>query len=147
MTSPKTKSGKRNLYSLFETDKELETNGIDLKFGDSTFRCKRAGGSNRKFETAFNEKTRAFQTKMQLASLSEEQSDKLLMEVYFEAVVLGWEDVTDREGNDRPFDLKNFTEVMTDLPEVWRNLRAAAANVDNFLIQQTKEAAEQMGNS
>lgn len=147
MTAIKTKSGKRNLYALFETDKELEANGIDLKFGDSTFRCKRAGGSNRKFETAFNEKTRAFQTKMQLASLSEEQSDKLLMEVYFEAVVLGWEDVTDREGNNLEFTLENFQKVMTDLPEVWRNLRSAAANVDNFLVQQTKEAAEQMGNS
>lgn len=138
---------KRNLYSLFETDKQLEQNGIVLQFGDSKFQCRRAGGSNRAFDTAFNEKMRAFQTKMQLASLSEEQSDKLLKEVYFESVVMGWEDVTDRNGNDLEYTLENFMTIMTDLPDLWRSLRTACANMDSFLVQQKKAAVEQLGNS
>jgi hypothetical protein len=138
---------KRNLYALFETDKDLENKGVQFQFGDSQFLCKRAGGSNRQFDTVFQEKTRAFQTGMQLASLSDEQSDAILMEVYFEAVVIGWQDVTDREGNDLAFTKENFVQVMKDLPDLWRGLRKAAADLDSFLKLQAKEAAEKLGNS
>jgi hypothetical protein len=138
---------KRNLYHLFETDKELETKGIALKFGDSIFTVKRAGGANREFDTKFNEETRAMSSKLQLAALSPEQSDAILRKVYFEAVMLGWEDVTDRAGNVLDFTEKNFVQVMTDLPDLWKGLRTEAANMDNFLVVQKKLAGEQVGNS
>lgn len=138
---------KRNLYALFETDKNLEMNGIVLKFGDSSFRVKRAGGANRNFDTIFNDKTRAVSSKLQMSSLSPEQSDAILMEVYVEAVVMSWEDVTDREGNILEFNLKNFVQIMTDLPDLWKGLRTAAADMDHFLVVQKKEAAETLGNS
>jgi hypothetical protein len=138
---------KRNLYHLFETDKELELKGIQLKFGDSTFRVKRAGGANRDFDTKFQEKTRQVSSQLQMAALSPEQSDQILMEVYFEAVMLGWEDVTDRAGAELEFNLKNFVQVMTDLPDLWRGLRTGAANMDHFLVVQKKVAGETLGNS
>lgn len=138
---------KRNLYALFETDKNLEETGVDFQFGDSIFKCKRAGGSNRKFDKTFEERTRAFSTKMQMAALSEEQSDAILMDVYFDAVLLGWSNVTDRDGNDLAFTKENFIKVMQDLPDLWKALRQAAANMDNFLKQQKSAAAETLGNS
>jgi hypothetical protein len=141
------KSTKRNLYHLFETDKNLELNGIHLQFGDSRFHVKRAGGANREFDTIFEDKTRQLSTKLQMAALSNEQSDKILREVYFEAVVLGWEDVTNREGELLDFNLENFVQVMTDLPDLWKGLRSAAADMDNFLVVQKKVAAEELGNS
>jgi hypothetical protein len=144
MTSP---AKKRNLYDLFETDKNLETNGVAFQFGDSKFLCKRAGGSNKQFDATFEDRTRAFSTKMQMASLSDDQSEAILKDVYFDAVVLSWEDVTDRDGNDLPFTKENFIQVMTDLPDLWKNLRQAAANMDNFLRKQKSAAAEKLGNS
>lgn len=147
MTDPTKPAKKRNLYHLFETDKELELKGIALKFGDSQFRVKRAGGANREFDTIFNEKTRAMSSKLQLAALSPEQSDAILMEVYFESVMIGWEDVTNREGDDLEFTQENFVQVMKDLPDLWKGLRTEAANMDNYLVIQKKVAANILGNS
>lgn len=138
---------KRNLYHLFETDKEMELKGIALKFGDSKFHVKRAGGANREFDTIFNEKTRAMSSKLQLAALSPEQSDAILMEVYFEAVMLDWEDVTNRAGELLEFTKENFVQVMKDLPDLWKGLRTEAANMDNFLVIQKKAAGATLGNS
>jgi hypothetical protein len=137
----------RSLYALFETDKDLEQKGVEFQFGDSKFRCKRAGGSNRQFDTIFEERTRAFSTKMQMASISDEQSDRILMDVFFDAVVLGWTDVVDRAGEPIAFTKENFMQVMTDLPDLWKALRAAAVNMDNFLRQQVVAAGETLGNS
>jgi hypothetical protein len=142
-----TQAKKRNLYDLFETDKNLELSGVGFQFGDSLFKCKRAGGSNRQFDTIFEDRTRAFSTKMQMASLSDEQSDSILMDVYYDAVVMGWENVTDREGNDLEFTKENFVQVMKDLPDLWKGLRTAAANMDNFLKAKKTEAATALGNS
>lgn len=138
---------RRNLYQLFETDKQLEENGVDFAFGDSMFRCKRAGGSNRIFDRIFEERTRAYSTKMQMASISEEMSEAILMDVYFDAVAISWTNVSDRDDNELPFTKENFVQVMKDLPDLWKSLRQAAANMDNFLYKQKTAATEAMGKS
>jgi hypothetical protein len=137
----------RNLYELYETDKDMEKKGIYLKFADSKFKVKRAGGSNRDFDTIFEARTREFQHKLQIASLTQEHQDDILMDVYFDAVMLGWEDVTDRAGERLEFNKVNFKKVMGDLPDLWNGLRSQASNMDNFLISRKKEAAAAVGNA
>jgi hypothetical protein len=145
MTSP---AKKRNLYDLFETDKNLETNGVAIPVRRQSSSCASAqvvptSSSTLPSRTAPGRS----QTKMQMASLSDDQSEAILKDVYFDAVVLSWQDVTDRDGNDLAFTKENFIQVMTDLPDLWKNLRKAAANMDNFLRKQKSAAAEKLGNS
>lgn len=137
----------KTLYELFETDDSLEKKGVGLKFGPATFFCRRAGGANREFSAAFEEKTRAMQSRLQLSALSEEESSKILMDVYAETVVLGWHGVTDRDGNPLEFNKENFIKVMTDLKVVWQALRQEAANHENFLKQQARQEGQHLGNS
>jgi hypothetical protein len=136
----------KSLYDLFETDESLETKGIGLRFGPSTFYVKRAGGANAAFDAAFEEKTRAMSSRLQLAALSNDQSDAILKDVYAEAVVIGWDNVCDRDGNVLEFNKANFVKVMTDLPTLWRALRTEAANHENFLRVQAKQEGERVGN-
>lgn len=137
----------KTLYELFETDETLETKGVGLKFGPATFYCRRAGGANREFNAVFEEKTRNMQSRLQLAALSEDDSDKILMECYAETVVLSWEGVTDRSGNQLAFNKENFIQVMKDLKVVWRALRVEAANHENFLRAQARQEGQLLGNS
>lgn len=137
----------KNLYELFETDPTLEEKGVGLKFGPSTFFVRRAGGANRAFDTAFEEKTRAMSSRLQLSALSAEQSDDILREVYFDTVMIGWDGVTNRAGEVLEFNKANFVQVMKDLPVVWRSLRTEAANHENFLKVQARNEGERVGNS
>lgn len=137
----------KTLYELFETDDKLEKEGISLKFGPAIFHCRRAGGANREFNAAFEEKTRATQSRLQLSALTEEESSRLLMEVYAETVVTGWEGVTDREGKPLEFSKENFVKLMKDLKVVWTALRQEAANHENFLKVQAKQEGQRLGNS
>jgi hypothetical protein len=137
----------KTLYALFETDTDLEVKGIGLKFGPATIYTKRAGGNNRAFSATFEDKTRAMSSRLQLAALSDEQSDAILMEVFAESVVTGWDGVTDREGNPLEFNKENFIKLMKDLPTLWRALRVEAANHENFLRQQAKAEGTRVGNS
>jgi hypothetical protein len=136
----------KSLYDLFETDDNLESKGIALKFGPATFFCKRAGGANTAFDAAFEAKTRNMSSRLQLSALSNEQSDAILREVYAESVVTGWEGVTDREGKPLEFSVSNFVQVMKDLPTLWKALRTEAANHENFLRAQAKQEGTRLGN-
>jgi hypothetical protein len=136
----------KSLYELFETDEKIEKDGVKLKFGPASFHVRRAGGANRAFNAAFEEKTRMTQSRLQMAALSEEESEKILMDVYAETVVIGWDGVTDRKGSPLEFTKENFMQVMKDLPVVWRALRTEAANHENFLKQQAKAEGDQLGN-
>lgn len=137
----------RSLYDLFETDTSLETRGIGMRFGDAVFFVKRAGGANMDFDRVFEEKTRSMSSRLQMASLSNEQSSALLKEVYAEAVVIGWEGVTDREGQPLEFTKENFVRIMTDLPTLWLAIRTEAANHENFKRAQAQQEGSQLGKS
>lgn len=136
-----------DLYKLFETDENLETKGIGLRFGEAVFYVKRAGGSNTAFDKAYEEKTRNMTSRLQLAALSEEQSSALLREVYADSVIIGWEGVRNREGEIMEFSKENFVKLMQDLPTLWRAIRTEAANHENFLKAQAQQEGTALGNT
>lgn len=135
-----------NLYELYETDPELEKKGIALQFGDTAFYVKRAGGANVDFDKCFEAKTRNMTSRLQLSALSEEQSSTMLQEVYFESVIVGWKNVTNRKGEVLDFNRENWMQVMKDLPTVWRAIRTEASNHENFRKLQAQQEGEAVGN-
>lgn len=85
------------LKRQFATDKALEQKGIVLDYGDVRVRIARAGGANQKFARILDAKTRPVRRAIAAGSLDEERGSLLLMEVFAETVVLGWE-TRDTEG-------------------------------------------------
>jgi len=135
------------VYKQFKTNKHLENNGVTLQIGDSEFRVRRAGGGNRAYATTFAEKTKPFQRQVQLGTLPEDKALEIMLETYWESVMLGWENVTDEDDNPLEYTKENFKKVMSDLPELWATLRDEAAEARNFQDQQVKEGGEQLGKS
>lgn len=110
----------KNIYDKFGTNKKAEQEGITLDYGDGlTIQIARAGGSNIRFEKAAQQKMRKFGLQAKHDLLEPEQMRSIFREVLAETVVLGWTGVTDKEGNELPFNKENCIKVFTDLPDLF----------------------------
>lgn len=136
----------KNLYEQFGTDTNLEQDGVVLSFGGPSFRVRRAGGANRKYKAVFNAKMRPHARALANDSLGEEKSNELLLDIFFDSIMVGWQDVTDREGNELEYNRANFSKLMKDLPDLWGTLREEAGNVKNFQAQTAEEDGNTLGN-
>ena len=135
----------KSLYSAFGTVEEYEKNGVTLDFGVAKFRVRRAGGSNREFLTLLATKLRPHRRSIDAGTMDEDAAKAIHLEVYFKAVVVGWEGVTDRSGSLLEYNLMNFKQVMTDLPDLWDRLRLEADTIKNFQDIETEEDGIKLG--
>ena len=135
----------KNLYEAFGTVEQYEVDGVVLDFGVAKFRVRRAGGSNRKFLTTLAAKLRPHRRAIEAGTMDEEKAAELHKEVYFETVVIGWENVTDREGKELAYNIVNFKKVMSDLPDLWLALRNEADNMKNFQLAEAEADGAKLG--
>ncbi|MCQ8781722.1 hypothetical protein [Mangrovibrevibacter kandeliae] len=132
-----------NLYEQFSTDQDAESGrGISLRYGEGiNITIHRAGGANRKFLRRYEAKTKPYTRQIQNGTMDEEVSRQLMAELYAETVIVGWEGVTDREGNPLQFNVENATKLLLDLPELFRDIQGAAQDRSLFLAD-AAEAVE-----
>ena len=147
MTSP---------YAQFTTDHALETDGVILDFGDYAIRIARAGGANKRFTKALESRFKPFKRLLQNETLDEEVARKTTVEAYADAIILGWghRPKPDGEivwgglpgpnGDLIPFSRAAVVKVMTDLPDLFAEVRDQAGKVALFRRQDIEETA---GNS
>jgi hypothetical protein len=138
---------RNGIYKAFSTNKGLENEGVILDFGVCKFKVRRAGGSNRRFATVFSAKTKPFQRAISAGTLPDETGRRLVLETYFETVVISWHGVTDQQGTVLEYTLQNFVQVMTDLPDLWNRLREECDNMRNFQDDELEEEVEKLGES
>lgn len=113
----------KSVYDKFATDKKAEQEGITLDYGDGLkIRIARAGGSNTKFEKLVQSRLKKYERQRQLDLLEIETLRPILREVYAESVVLGWEGVTNREGEVLPFNKENAVKLFEDLPDLFEDI-------------------------
>jgi len=157
MTSP---------YKLFGTKPDLEQSGIVVNYGDEAwFKIARAGGANKKYLTQMTERLKPYRRQIQTETMDEKLADRVVMEVFVDTVLLGWgsyakEDegaavsidlgsagpaapvpqdwIEGPDGAHLPFTRENALKVLTDLPELFRELRAESERLANF-VSVTKE--------
>lgn len=113
----------KSIYEKFATDKKAEQEGITLDYGDGMeIRIARAGGSNTKFESLIQSKLRKYERLRQNDLLEIAVLRPIMREIYAEAIVLGWSGVTDRDGNNLPFNKENAIQLFTDLPDLFEDI-------------------------
>jgi hypothetical protein len=124
----------KGLYEIFETDHDLETGGLTLKYGEIEVTIARAGGANRKFASIMEQKMRPYRTSINLGTLDETTAQQLLAEAYSEAVILGWKGVKGRDGKTIAFTKTNVVKVLLDLPDFFNDIREQSERVANFTV-------------
>lgn len=137
-----------SIYNQFATDKEKETEGVVVPYSANedgsvpSFKIARMGKSNKKYTKAMERATRPYRRQVELGALSEEVSEKILLGVFVDTILLGWENVLDRDGNKIPYNRDNAMKVMTDLPDLYADLQAQASSAAQFREEQREAEAK-----
>ncbi len=122
-----------NVYEMFATDLKVEVEGFTHRITDKiSFTLARAGGANTKFSKAMEVKTRPYRRQIQEDTMDISLANKLLIEAFAETVVLGWEGITTADGKEVEFTPEAAIQLFTDLPDLFNELREAAAKQANF---------------
>lgn len=137
-----------SLYSQFQTDPKLEKEGILLEYGETSdgkpicIRIARAGGANKAFEKKMEFETKPVRRQLQNETIGNTQLLKILRKVYAETVVLGWENVEDRNGKPIPFNVENCIQLFTDLPDLFTDLQEQSRRAALFREQALEDDAK-----
>jgi len=131
-----------SLFDVYEMDGNREkVEGVTLDIGDVQINILRAGGANRKFANVSRREYRKHQHAIDAGLMGEEDSAKMLAEIYADSIIIGWEGVTDRDGNELECNRDNVVFLLTELPELFAEIREQATNVDSFRLKQLEDDA------
>ena len=131
-----------SIYEVFETDTTAEETGIKLNYGEFSFIIARAGGANKRFNKLLERRLEPHQRSIQAGLMDEKLARKILAECFAETVVLGWDNVPDREGKPIAFSKEACAKLLLELPELFDELREQATKASNFR-QAKREATSQ----
>lgn len=135
-----------SLYEIFGTDKQAETGeGIILVYGASHFFARRAGGSNINYQEELRKVVRPMKKQMDLDVLPTHIYVTLIQKVFARTVITGWHNVTDRDGNDMPYNEANFMALMKDLPDLWEAIQQECMAAQNFRSSVIQEDGKLLG--
>jgi hypothetical protein len=129
-------------YSLFKTNDKMETEGVVLNYGSFDIRIARAGGANKKYMKLLQARMKPHKRQMDTDTLPEKTATDILAACFADAVILGWTGVKDEEGKDMEFTRENVIKLMTDLPDLFRDVQQQANLVSNFRAAEIEEIAK-----
>lgn len=127
-----------SLYTQFKTDDSLEKTGILVEYGMTAdgkpicIRIARAGGANKAYEKRMEAEVKPYRRMIQNETIEKALIDRILMKVFAETVVLGWENVQDTDGNDITFSAENCIKLFNDLPDLFKDIQEQAQRAALF---------------
>lgn len=140
-----------NLYKMFATDKDAEKDGVWMNLGpvsdepgspDMKIKIARAGGGNVKFEKVRERVFKPYRHQIDNQVLNEEIAQRLLRELYADAVVLGWENITDPDGNPLECTTANCIDLFAALPQLYEAVKKYSSEITLFRQQIREEDAK-----
>jgi hypothetical protein len=138
-----------SFYKTYSTNDDLESGtGIDLDYGPSgTITIHRAGGSNKRFATVLNAKMAPYRRQLQNGTMDDAVANKIMAEVYADSVITGWKNVKGKDDKVMPFNKANVVKLLTDLPELFKDIQEQAATVSNFRKEDIEADAKNLAKS
>lgn len=137
-----------SLYSQFQTDKNVEKDGVVLEYGKTadgrviSIRIARAGGANSRYSKLLEAATKPYRRQLQNETMDNDIAEGITQKVYAQAVVLGWENVEFPvlDENDKPtgkfeeakFTVDNCVKLFKDLPDLWNDIQNQATRAALF---------------
>ena len=79
------------MYDTFETDPNMEQEGVFLDYGDFRVRIAHAGQGNSKYVRYAEKKLKPVRKAMEAGALGNERSMVLMIDIYAESIILDWQ--------------------------------------------------------
>lgn len=121
-----------NAYSLFESDADAETSGVWVPIADMKFKLARAGGLNDNFAKAVTKTFKPYQAAVASDTMPKELALELVINVFVDTVLLGWENVKGRDGAAIEYSKASAKKLLTELPNLFLKLQEEATKLSNF---------------
>lgn len=132
-----------SLRGSFKTDKRIETKGIEVDYGTSIFTIARAGGSNKAYKKALAKALKPLRAAIEAENIDDDRAQPALIKAFAENCVLGCKVIVEgkevdglegaSEGEVIPFTVENVIKLLTELPELYRDLLDKALSRKLFL--------------
>lgn len=129
-------------YAQFKTDESIEKKGVNLDFGSFAIRIARAGGSNKAYAKALMKHLKPYRKAIAAGTMDPKKQQAVMAEVYADSVILGWANVTDKDGKVMEFNHENVVKLLTDLPELFNQIIADAENYRLFKEVEAEDIAK-----
>lgn len=101
------------IYDLYETDVELELEGVWVEL-TKDIKVKVAALGNRKHQEAIEKFTKPYRSQIRSKTISSEVEEDLHVKAICKAVLVDWEGVTDKEGNKLDYSFENAYKLLSD---------------------------------
>lgn len=136
-----------NLYLKYETDPRKESDGVPFEFDGVTFFLRRAGGNNRAYRYALAAAAAQYRHILSESHTNPAAvfaANESVQQIAFsETVLVGWENMEDRNGQPLEFSKEAALDLITRCPAVWDELKGFAIDDENFKPE--VEDAESLG--
>lgn len=138
------------LFKQYKTNSAKEVEGVKVEFLEAqnddgtipTFIIARTGSSNKAYSKAVENATRPYRRQIELKTLKNEVAEKLMLPVFVDTVLKGWQNVQNESGERIEYSRDAAIKLMEDLPDVYQRLQEEAGTLSNFLEQAVEEEAK-----
>ena len=134
----------KDLYEIFGTEANLETEGIWQDFGTTRIKLARSGGKNTTYLKTFKSVMKRY-NKVNIDALSDEDQDIIMAEIFAKGVIKAWE-IKDEKGKWKsgiillkdgkkevvPFNIDSAKQCLLDLPDLFSTLRKSADDIKTY---------------
>lgn len=135
-----------SLFKQFKTDPKVEREGLLLDYGPNKdlpadaegkhptimIRVARAGGANDAYNKRIEALSKKHRRKIQNDAMEVAELREMTMNAVADTVILGWENVTDEDGQLMPFSRDNALKLFKALPDLFNDVQEQAAKATLF---------------
>lgn len=128
-----------SIFNQFGIDKDKEENGLPIEYApnkDGTipaFRIKRMGPSNQKYQKAMEDRWKPYRRQIEQKTLDIATINRISREIFVDTVLIGWENIQNRNGEVIPFNRQEAIKLFTELPELENDLTTKASDFALFV--------------
>jgi len=131
-----------SIYDLFEENVD-EADGfiLEVQDGDTSveFKLARAGSQNKKYVTRLQALMKPYKYQIDRGTMKEDVAEAIMAQVIAETIILGWNGVTDRDGEEMEYTPELAKQLLLDLPALRNLIMEESQNVANFLREKREE--------
>ena len=144
-----------SMYRQFETDPDLEKQGVIVDYSDFRVTLARAGGANRKFTNQLEVRAKPYKRAMQAETIDRNKLDSIVREVFVDTCVLNWEvnqgtaeepkwvpGIEAPDGTILEFNRDNLLDTFRNLPDLYQDLQEQATKAALYRKHMLEEGAK-----
>lgn len=132
-----------SMYEQFQTDPELEKNGVVIDYGSFRVTVARAGGANKRFAKVLEAHSKPYRRALEAKTLDNAVAERIMMEVYAETVIINWEvqeadpktdgvkwkrGIEAEDGSIVAFNRNTVLETLQKLPDLYTDIQQQATS-------------------